>query len=290
MKVLVTGADGQLGQALKSVFKLTDIETIFLTKSDLDIASEEAVLSKFKYICPDIAINAAAYTSVDLAEEFSDEAFRINELGAINLSKGCNIIHAPLIHFSTDYVFNGKKRMPYLLSDDPDPINIYGKSKLCGEQKIQKQCSKYLIIRSSWIYSEFGNNFLKTMMSLAKKNTKISVVNDQFGSPTYAVDLAESLVKILPIIKNNNFKSGLYHYAGEDTLSWKDFADQIFYHAFKIGLIDQIPEIKGVLSANYPMQANRPYYSSLDSSCFLKTFNVNPIQTSLSILRSLENL
>ena len=275
MVVLVTGANGQLGQSLQFIASnYPAIQFVFCAASDLDITNKQncqAVFSKYK---PNYCINTAAYTAVDKAESEPEKAKLINVIGAKNLAEVCNQFSAKLLHVSTDFVFDGNSTNPYTEKDIPNPTGVYGQTKLDGEKAIQETFDNYFIIRTSWVYSQFGNNFMKTMLRLASERDTISVVNDQIGTPTNAVDLAEVLMKIIchpELVEgqhptSNNF--GIYNFSNEGQCSWYDFAKKIFeIHKIKINLLP-IP------TASYPTPAKRPKYSVLDKSKIKMVFGV----------------
>ncbi|MDG1056848.1 MAG: dTDP-4-dehydrorhamnose reductase, partial [Flavobacteriaceae bacterium] len=198
IKALVTGGNGQLAQCLKDVVNHQDeLDVDFQDLPDLDITNKQQLESYFSNNELDYCINCAAYTAVDLAEEQSDLAYAVNAEGPKYLAEVCQKHQVTLIHISTDFVFDGQKRIPYLETDAPNPLSVYGASKLQGERNIQDVMDTYFIVRTSWLYSEYGNNFIKTMLRLSETRDEISVVSDQIGSPTYAGDLAEVLIKII---------------------------------------------------------------------------------------------
>jgi dTDP-4-dehydrorhamnose reductase len=283
MTILITGASGQLEQTFCNILTTQNIIHKSLDKTSFDITNIDLMLSSLRQLKPNVIINTAAYTKVDLAESFSEEAFRINDFGSECLAKACNELNIPLVHFSTDYVFDGMKELPYVPKDHTNPLNVYGKSKLAGEHSIQNNCDNYLIIRSSWLYSQHGTNFLKTMLRLGNRDQALEIISDQIGSPTSAVDLAKSVISILPIIQSTDFSSGIYHCAGNQTLSWSKFAEEIFYFMHANGLIKNIPMILPILSSDYPSEAKRPMFSALDSSIFLTEFNIDPLENSKAI-------
>jgi dTDP-4-dehydrorhamnose reductase len=256
IKVLVTGANGQLGLTIKKLsFNYGDIEFVFVTKSQLDITDENCLESFFEKHNFQYCINCAAYTNVDQAERDKDQAFRVNANAVKNLAIVCKQNNVVLIHISTDFVFDGTKGEPYKETDIPNPINVYGESKLKGENYIQSILKRFFIIRTSWLYSEYGNNFVKTMLRLGHQNKELRVVNDQIGSPTYAKDLAEVILEII-LSKNNQF--GLYHYSNQGAISWFDFSMAIFNFA-------NIPiQVTPIPSSNYPTPAKRPSFSSMN--------------------------
>ncbi|MEY3500174.1 MAG: dTDP-4-dehydrorhamnose reductase [Bacteroidota bacterium] len=266
MVVLVTGANGQLGQAIQFVAgNYPKIEFIFCSSLDLDITNKENCESVFETIKPDFCINAAAYTAVDKAESEPEKAELINVIGAKNLAESCKKADAKLIHISTDFVFDGSKKEPYNEADLPNPKGVYGQTKLEGEKAIQEVFDAYFIIRTSWVYSQFGNNFMKTMLRLASERSSLNVVNDQIGTPTNAVDLANAILKIVES-KTSNDQYGIYNFSNEGQCSWFDFAKKIFeINEVKIDL-NPIP------TTQFPTPAERPKYSVLDKTKFKKTF------------------
>jgi dTDP-4-dehydrorhamnose reductase len=271
MVVLVTGSNGQLGQSIQYIAKNhPEIHFVFCDSSELDITSKnscEQVFSKFK---PDYCINTAAYTAVDKAEIEGEKACLINVVGARNLAEICQLHQITLLHVSTDFVFDGTKTVPYTEEDKPNPEGVYGKSKLDGEIEVQKNCPRHFIVRTSWVYSQFGNNFMKTMLRLATERDSISVVNDQIGTPTNAVDLAEALIRIIFFSHKNPDakKYGIYNFSNEGQCSWYDFAKMIF----KINNIRL--NLQSIPTSSYPTPARRPKYSVLDKSKIKRTFNV----------------
>jgi len=266
-KILVTGAEGQLGKCLKIlVGKSANI--IFAGKKELDITDANAVYSFFNNHLPQIVINTAAYTQVDGAESNRELAFLVNAEAVKNLAETCKIFGSKLIHISTDYVFDGKAKLPYKETDIPNPITQYGKSKLAGEKQIiQSSLKEYAIIRTSWLYSNFGHNFYKTMLQLAKIKKEISVVDDQQGCPTYAVDLANALLDIATKLTKEN--SGIYHFCNTGATTWYGFAIAIFEKKqIAIG-------VHPIATASFPTAAKRPAYSVLDSQKLQEVFHLN---------------
>lgn len=271
-KVLVTGCNGQLGNEIKLLLP----DAMYTDADTLDITDETAVSNFVKENDIDTIINCAAYTAVDKAEDDVDLAKDINEKGPENLAKtGCKIIH-----ISTDYVFDGSNCKPYKPEDKPNPVSIYGKTKFAGEQKIVEFAKKYAIIRTAWLYSTYGNNFVKTMRRLGSERETLNVVCDQTGTPTYAKDLAEAIVKILPQLNEAN--SGVYHFSNEGTCSWYDFAVEI------MNLSNLNCKVSPILSAEYPSKAVRPFYSVLDKSKLKKTFNISIPHWKESLIKCLK--
>jgi dTDP-4-dehydrorhamnose reductase len=256
LKILITGANGQLGLCLKdiSVEYPSNIYD-FKTSNQLDITNRNQVTTLFLSENYDYCINCAAYTAVDKAESEKEQAYLVNAEAVKYIAEACKITNTVLIHISTDFVFDGTKDSPYTEEDQPNPINIYGASKLKGEQYVQDILTNYFIIRTSWVYSEHGNNFVKTMLRLANEKDEISVVNDQIGSPTYAGDLAAFIFKYF---EENHTNFGIFHYSNEGEICWFDFAKVIF--AINSSNVKVYP-----ISADfYPTTAKRPKYSALD--------------------------
>lgn len=284
MVVLVTGSSGQLGQSLQFIApNYPQIDFVFCDSKTLDITSLENCETIFSNYKPDFCINTAAYTAVDKAESEPKKAFAINVTGAKNLAEVSKKFDTVLLHISTDFVFDGNKKTPYLEQDLPNPTGVYGQTKLDGEKAIQQVLEKHFIIRTSWVYSQFGNNFMKTMLRLASERDTISVVNDQIGTPTNAVDLAEILVKI--ILTDNrqpttdNF--GIYNFSNEGQCSWYDFAKKIFeINNISINLLP-IP------TSSFPTPAKRPSFSVLDKSKIKTAFNlsIKSWETSLETIK-----
>jgi dTDP-4-dehydrorhamnose reductase len=271
MVVLVAGANGQLGQAIRSIAKNhPKTEFVFCASADLDITSSENCNSIFNKYKPNYCINAAAYTAVDKAESEPEKAKLINVVGAKNLAEACKENNVILLHISTDFVFDGTKKEPYNEFDLPNPTGMYGKTKLEGERAIQGVFDNYFIIRTSWVYSKFGNNFIKTMLRLASERDQISVVNDQIGTPTHALDLAEALLKIIQLTDQNPLKDnfGIYNYSNEGQCSWYDFAKKIF----EIKNIKM--DVKPIPTSQFPTPAQRPKFSVLDKTKIKTTFGI----------------
>ena len=273
MVVLVTGSSGQLGQSLQFIApNYPQIDFVFCDSKTLDITNLENCNQVFDKYKPNFCINAAAYTAVDKAESEPEKAFAINVIGAKNLAEVSKKFDTILLHISTDFVFDGNKKSPYYEQDLPNPTGVYGQTKLDGEKVIQDVLEKHFIVRTSWVYSQFGNNFMKTMLRLASERDSISVVNDQIGTPTNAVDLAEVLVAM--ILKTHNsqlvtFNFGIYNFSNEGQCSWYDFAQKIFeINNITINLLP-IP------TTSFPTPAKRPSFSVLDKSKIKKTFNID---------------
>lgn len=258
MNILVVGGKGQLGQCLQDITKnQTKLTIDFIGSDTLDITNKKDTLNFFQQKKYDYCINCAAYTAVDKAEVENELAYEVNVIGAQNLVFACKQEETTLIHISTDFVFDGNSNQPYVETDIPNPRSVYGDTKLKGEEFIQNEMSNYFILRTSWLYSEYGNNFMKTMLRLAQNLKELNVVSDQIGTPTYAKDLAEVIVKI---IKTNSTAYGLYHYSNEGVASWYDFAKKIF----KLSEIEI--NLGAIPTSSYPTPAERPKYSVLDKT------------------------
>ncbi len=270
LNVLVTGACGQLGQALKRFSNGSPYQFYFLSYQDLDITKIDQVKSFFQKNKIDFCINAAAYTAVDQAENDKLNAFAANVQGVRNLARICQDYNAALIHLSTDFVFDGTSRKPYTERDTPKPLNLYGLSKLQGENAALELCEKTIIIRTSWLYSPNGNNFVKTMLNLSEKRKNIQVVQDQIGTPTCANELANAILDILSNLFMNPERQvwGIYHYANEGVASWYDFAYAIFR------LADRDVNLQPVNTESFPRPAQRPAYSVMDKTKIKKTFGL----------------
>ncbi len=265
--ILVTGANGQLGKEFGSIIEqYPNYNFILATKEQLPINDEIAVADFFLSKNISYCINCAAYTAVDKAETEKDIAFDINGYAVGALAAICKKHETRLFHFSTDYVFNGKSAVPYKENDSTEPVNTYGASKLLGEQEAQKNNPDVIIIRTSWVYSSFGKNFVKTMLKLMHEKESISVVNDQLGCPTYANDLAKAVMEI--ICHYENPLPGIYNYCNQGIINWYEFAlaiKEISGSACKVNPISTL---------QYPTPAKRPHYSVLDTEKISTTFNI----------------
>ena len=271
MVVLVTGANGQLGQAIRFVaVNYPNIHFVFCSSSDLDITNKENCDSVFNKEKPDFCINAAAYTAVDKAESEPQKAHLINCIGAKNLAESCKNFNVKLIQISTDFVFDGSKNAPYNETDLTSPKGVYGQTKLDGEIAIQEVFDAYFIIRTSWVYSQFGNNFMKTMLRLASERTSLSVVNDQIGTPTNALDLAECLLTIITQhpTPSTQHLFGVYNFSNEGQCSWYDFAQKIFE------LNNISIHLQSIPTTSFPTPAARPKYSVLDTNKIQSVFGI----------------
>lgn len=260
MKVLVTGTNGQLGYDVVKELQKQNIECCGATRQDFDIVDFNATEKFITNYKPDVVIHCAAYTSVDKAEDEQGLCYLVNASATENIAGICKKINAKMLYISTDYVFDGTKNGFYEVDDKPNPINVYGKTKLLGEQAVQKILDKYFIVRISWVFGEHGNNFVKTMLRLGKERKEISVVADQYGSPTYTVDLAPLLIEMI-----QTEKYGIYHATNEGVCTWIEFAEEIF----TIAGMDV--KVNHITTAEYPTRAKRPMNSRLSK----KSLSIN---------------
>jgi dTDP-4-dehydrorhamnose reductase len=264
--IIVFGASGQLGQCLKVVAAAQGLTTIhFPPESEADILNKDALKKVFDIYKPDWCINCAAYTAVDKAEDDVELARKINKTGAENLSTFCLEYNSVLIHTSTDFIFRGDKPTPLNEDDTAEPINVYGLTKLEGEHAVTEKLEKYFILRTSWLYSEYGNNFVKTMLKLGRERDELKIIADQVGTPTYAMDLAECILQII-LTKSNDY--GTYHYSNEGVASWYDFAKAIF------DISGTKVKVLPISTSEYPTRAVRPAYSVMNKSKIKKVFNI----------------
>lgn len=272
ISVLITGSNGQVGNEIRD-FILNDegvisgFEFYFTDRHILDITDSDAVESYCMKNNIEVIVNCAAYTAVDKAEEDAVTADRVNHLAVKNLAQIAKNNNIKLIHVSTDYVFDGKNYKPYVETDSTNPLSVYGKTKLDGEKSMQEiNPENSIIIRTSWVYSSYGNNFVKTMRRLGRERDTLSVIFDQVGTPTYAKDLAESILEIIPQLKNE--KVEIYHYSNEGVLSWYDFAKEI------MRMLNIDCQIDPIETKEYPTPAVRPHYSLLNKSKIKKEYNI----------------
>lgn len=271
-KILVTGANGQLGNEIRRLCRnFPGLEFIFTDVDMLDITNPDAVSVFMEASKPAIVVNCAAYTNVDGAEVNVKNVRKINSLAPQVLAAACAMQDAFLIHISTDYVFDGESNEPYNEEDETNPISVYGNSKLEGEEKIKTVFDNYLIIRTSWMYSEFGHNFVRSIIALAKERETLEIVNDQIGSPTYARDLANCIIDIIikSILNPKAYLPGIYHYCNQGNCSWYEFATEILNIA-GIKSCKLIP----VTTEQYPAVAKRPKYSVLDTTKVRESFGI----------------
>lgn len=277
MKVLITGKNGQVGSCLVSqLSNIASIDFLALGREELDITNAVQVNKIVNEYKPNVIINAAAYTAVDKAESEAVLANAINNIGPKNLAKAAACVNASIIHISTDYVFAGNKEGLYTETDEVNPQGVYGQTKLAGEQSVAQECEAHIILRTAWVFSEFGNNFAKTMLRLAKTRDTLDVVGDQFGGPTCAGDIAKTLINIAQQLEQGSTKFGIYNYSGYPHVSWQQFASEIFEKASAQKLIQSSIIVNSISTANYPTPAKRPANSKLDCSKIATDFFIQP--------------
>ena len=283
MKVLITGANGQLGRELIRQGLAFDFKIQSLNHQELDITNAGQLKKVLTNVSPSIVINAAAYTDVDKAENESGLAYAVNKNGPAYLARYCAEHRLALIHISTDYVFDGTKGRPYRENDPIAPLGVYGQSKARGEAVIRSKLKNHIIVRTSWLYGVYGNNFVKTILSLSHEKDELRVVADQFGSPTSASDLAEALLTIAKkIAAGGKFDWGTYHYCGQGITTWHGLAEKIIQLARAYGTL-QIKQVTPITTAEWPTLTKRPPYSVLDCSHLKSQFGIDlkPWQESL---------
>lgn len=261
-RLLIVGKNGQVGRELVEQAGLQGLDVVSFGSAELDITDRNAVLNAVAKNKPTVVVNAAAYTAVDKAEDEVDLAYAVNRDGVENLALACKAQNIPLIHISTDYVFDGTKDSPYLESDIPNPIGVYGASKYAGEEVLRATWDKHIILRVSWVFGRYGNNFVKTMLRLAKDRDELSVVSDQYGAPTSSIDIAKVLLD-LAVYDKKDF--GIYHLESNPKVSWHSFAQKIFEEAKRLDLIERMPVVKPISSAQFPARVTRPVNSKLDA-------------------------
>jgi dTDP-4-dehydrorhamnose reductase len=287
VKVLVTGASGQLGYALQKtkafLVKHSKLELVALTRAELDLAKLETISDILDYYLPDAIINAAAYTAVDKAENEAELAKKINADAVQQLAKWCEQNKKVLIHVSTDFVFDGKKSNPYSTFDQTNPISIYGKTKLQGEQFALNECSTAYVVRTGWVYGEHGANFAKTILRLASEREALGIVSDQIGTPTYASHLAEMLWQLL--LQKPQQK--IWHFSDAGVASWYDFAIAIINEAKALGILAKPPSIKPIATLDYPTPAQRPAYSVLNKTQTWSELNIAPVHWQAALTKML---
>ena len=287
MRILIFGPNGQLGTSLKDL-QPKGMKVSYAGRSEVDLSNEKDLKAYLKSSQPQMIINASAYTSVDRAESEVALAHAINSEAPAAMAKYVRSESAKILHISTDYVFDGGKKTAYLPDDEKNPGSVYGRSKLAGEVALLKHAPKSsMVIRTSWLFSEYGSNFVKTMLDLMSKRTEISVVFDQIGSPTYARALAEA---IWLIVSKNRFQSGTYHWTNSGQTTWFDFANRIKKEAIRKGLITRAPEIFPVPSQDYKTGAVRPAFSVLNSQSLADLIGRQPADWQVSLEEMLDRL
>jgi dTDP-4-dehydrorhamnose reductase len=272
--ILVAGKSGQLARCLLDSSVLHNVRMVAVGRPELDLENGEGIDRVMAAVEPSAIVNAAAYTAVDRAEAELERAFAVNCDGATLLAAGAARRGIPFIQISTDYVFDGSKRSPYREDDVPAPQNVYGSSKLAGETAVLKACPSAAVIRTSWVYSPYGNNFVRTMLRLSDKQPMVRIVEDQRGTPTSAADLAAAILAIVERLRSANGydDAGIYHLAGDGETSWHGFAAAIFASLARRGR--RVPALQAITTAEYPTPASRPKNSCLDSSRAERVFGV----------------
>ena len=298
MKVLLTGASGQLGQELvprlQSLGEVVRVDRAVgdadrgTLQQDLgDLQQVEVLLERTR---PDLVVNAAAYTAVDRAEEDSAAAFRMNAelpgcLARWSQRNGCL-----LVHYSTDYVFSGESELPYRETDPTGPLNVYGETKLAGERAIADSGCRHLVLRTSWVYSSHGSNFVLNMLRLARERPSLSIVADQVGGPTWARNLAQVTGRLIAALGRDDSRVGTWHYCDSGVVSWYDFARAIFTEAHAAGLLERLPQTTAVPSSGFQQAARRPLYSVLDTAAIRRDFGIEPATFEASLRSCIEDM
>ena len=272
--ILVFGGNGQLGQELTRLAAARGIPMHALSHDEADIADSGAVTAALERWKPEMVVNAAAYTKVDLAETNAEEARKGNEIGPEVLAGACAAVGIPMVHVSTDYVFDGTKPDAYRETDPVRPISVYGRGKAAGEDVVRRNLKHHVILRTAWVYSEFGQNFIKTMLRLAETRNELRVVADQQGSPTSAQEIAEAILHIVPALLRDQTLSGTYHFTSDGFTTWHGFASRVVEIAAPI--TGRNPRVIPITTAEYPTAAKRPANSRLDSRLFVETFGFAP--------------
>ena len=287
MKILVLGSKGQLGRCLYDQLLRTDHDVVYTSRDQIDIADFNRTKRQLLELLPDVVINAAAYTAVDKAEENQETADLINHLAVANIAGVCHKLACCLIHISTDYVFDGRSNVPYKEDDQTNPQGVYGKTKLQGEKAIQSSGCRHVIIRTAWVYSEYGNNFLKTILRLGAERSELRIVGDQVGCPTYAQDIARAIMTILESFKSKEVTSCLYHFSGNLCCSWAFFSQTILDEALELKVIASKPNVVAITTKEFPTLAKRPAQSQLNSNKLTTNFGIESSDCMLGIRSSL---
>ena len=290
MRILLTGANGQVGWELSNRGAKRGLEILALDRSALDITDQVSVSEEVNRPGVSLVVNAAGYTAVDEAESEPDLAFAVNRDGPADLASACGKAGIPLVHISTDYVFDGQKKGVYLVTDPVSPLSVYGKSKAAGEVEVRKHLKEHFILRTGWVYGVHGHNFVKTMLRLGREREVVQVVTDQYGCPTYAADLAETILRIATqFFEGGQVHWGTYHYCGKGVTSWHGFAEEIFRLASGYASL-KVKRVEPVSTSEYPTPAQRPASSILDCSVLEQIFNIHPQPWAESLAQMLEVL
>nr|WP_067286494.1 dTDP-4-dehydrorhamnose reductase [Marinobacterium profundum] len=290
MRVLITGAQGQVGAELIRLAP-AEFNVTGLGSAQLDISDSDQVARTVTQLQPQLIINAAAYTAVDKAESDSERAYAVNRDGTGLLAQAAERAGIPLLHISTDYVFSGDAQAAYTEADITAPTGVYGASKLAGEQALAEHCSRYITLRTSWVFGATGNNFVKTMLRLGQERKTLGVVADQYGAPTAAISIAQALWKVArDYAASGTLPWGVYHFSGTPSCSWHDFAVAIFEQAQQLGLLSESPQINAITTADYPTPAKRPANSVLSCSKLQQAFGIEQPDWRADLHRVLEAL
>ncbi len=285
MKILLLGSNGQLGWELQRTCP-DHAELAVCDFPAIDFCSSDSIKNCIHATRPDCIINAAAYTAVDKAEEDKKTADRINHVAVVEIAGHCRQENIPLVHISTDFIFNGRNFKPYQPDDSPDPISVYGQTKLKGEQAVLNILkNQSLIIRTAWLYSSHGNNFVKTMLKFMKEKQSLNIIDEQIGTPTWAYGLAQAIWMAL-----EKKLMGIFHWTDAGVASWYDFAIAIQEEGFKIGLLDQTIPVFPIPAQLYPTPAERPFYSILDKTSFWKALDIKPVHWRVQLRSMLKEI
>lgn len=274
MRIVVTGRYGQVARSLEERARAHGTDLIVIGRPIVDLARPATIWPAFAAAKPDIVVSAAAYTAVDPAEDEPDLAFAINSEGAGHVAAAAAKLGVPVLHLSTDYVFDGESQLPYAETDPTNPRCVYGASKFSGEQAVATANSNHLILRTAWVFSPYGHNFVKTVLRLAGERDQLSIVSDQIGNPTSALDIADAILTAIPILRNGQNRASLYHLTGAGEASWYDFAREIVKVSGAMG--GPVAEVVPIRSNEYPTRALRPKNSRLDCSRFSEDFGYRP--------------
>ena len=290
VKILITGANGQVGKSLVEQAPVTisvsgsdretnagdkTVQLLACSSSELDITQAGRVRAVMDQFQPDLIINAAAYTAVDKAETERDQAYAVNHDGVLNLAQQARQRQIPVLHISTDYVFDGEKSTPYKETDPTSPASVYGASKLAGEKALEQSGALYLILRTSWVFGFHGGNFVKTMLRLAGERDTLSIVADQQGAPTSAASIADVLWCFArQYFRTGSLDSGIYHFSNQPETTWHGFASEIFSQAHAVGLLEKQPSVQGITTSEYPTPAKRPLNSRFDCTKIQRTLSI----------------
>ncbi len=285
MKLLVTGSNGQVGGALVEGAEIAGVGVTGLDRARLDITDQDAVHRAIEEHQPDIVVNAAAYTSVDGAEDEPEKAFLVNRDGARFLARACSDAYLPLIHLSTDYVFDGKKAIPYSEFDHPHPLGIYGRSKWEGEEAVRATLHRHIILRTSWVFSPRGSNFVRTMLRLALEQDELRVVSDQRGCPTPAEAIADAILTVSREVVGDEERWGTYHFAGQPAATWHSFAEAVVGQAGALGRC-RATRVIPITTSQHPTRARRPMHSVLSTEKIEATFGISPPDWRASLLQT----